>query len=601
MTTVPFTFEIGLMLALIGAALILFVLERFPIEVTAMSLLAVLVLIGFLEIDQALAGLSNKAVITVGALLVLSHALVKTGLLEIAADYLSEKAADNKWLGISIFLTVAAVLSGFLNNTAVVAIFIPLAVSLCRRFEISPSKVLMPLSYLSILGGTLTLIGTSTNLLVSAIAEDAGQPPLSMFEFTHLGAIFLILGILYVLIFAPRLLPDRVGVASLTGKYEMKPFLTELRVNPESEMVGKTVEELKLSETYGVTVLSIDRQGRRLAENLRREAIRPDDLLIVQGALDDVLQLRNDQNVALISDVKMTDEELSREGQLIVEVLVPPNSSLIGKTLKDVDFRLHYRAFVLAIRRHGETLHARLADIALRASDSMLVTVTSQRLRDLRQSDDLLVISEVDLLLKKRPLWWASLVVIPVIVLLAALGVVDILLGALFGVILLFLLGVIKTQESYRAVDWSVLFMIAAFVPVGDAMVNTGTADYIGQSIVRLGGMFSESMSLYVMLSATYLITMALTQMVSNNAAAIILTPVSISVATTLGVDPRPFIIAICFAGSAGFMTPIGYQTNMMVFGPGNYRFMDYVRYGAPLNIGYWLLASYLIPVLWPF
>lgn len=595
------TLEVLWMLGLVALTLTLFVLEWFPIEVTALALLGILLLTGTMSLDLAISGFSNKAVLTIGSLFVLSHGLFKTGLLEIAADYLGRKVGQRSWLGIGIFLTVASVLSGFLNNTAVVALFIPLAISLCRRFQISPSQVLIPLSYLSILGGMLTLIGTSTNLLVSALGEAAGLAPLGMFEVTRLGILTLAFGLLYVLLLAPRLLPPRVDVSSLTGKYEMKPYLTELRVTSDSALAGKSVQEAQIAERYDVSLLSIIRKGRRLYEDLNREPLQPGDVLIVQGKMDDVVALRNDLKVALLSDIKLSDPELSGEGQIIVEGLVPPNSSLVGRTLKEIDFRRHFGAFVMAIRRHGSTLHSRLARIPLKGSDALLMTLPKARLPELRRSEEILVLSELELSLHRHRFWWVPVVLLPLIVLLAALGVADILQGALLGCILLLILGVVKPQEAYQAIDWPVIFLIAAFVPVGEAMVRTGTAEFLASLLLSLSGGFPEGLRPQATLALIYLLTSLMTQMVSNNAAAIIITPVSLSLAAGLGLDPRPFLIAVCFAASAEFMTPMGYQTNMMVYAPGGYRFLDYTRFGAPLNLGCWLLASTLIPTFWPF
>ncbi len=594
------TFEIVFMLGFIVAALVVFALEIFPIEVTAMGLLGVLVLLGFVTPEEAVAGLSNKAVVTIGALFVLSRALVKTGTLEAGAFWLSRKVGRNRWLGISVFLVVTALLSGFLNNTAVVAVFIPLALNLCRRFEISPSKVLLPLSYVAIIGGMLTVIGTSTNLLVSALAENAGEPPIRMFELTPLSIILLVLGVAYALIVGRQVLPERASASSLATNFNLSSYLVEVQVPRDSRLIGRSCRDVQIRERYDLTVVAILRGRMGITEGVAFEAIQHDDILIIEGNFDDVLRLRNDQKLTMLPGIKVDERNLTPQGQRIGEAIVPVTSRLIGKTLKESDFGHQYNALVLALRRHGETIYSRLADIPLRASDCLLLMTTPERLVELRYSDNLQVVSELDTSLHRERFWWLPLFLLPVIVILAVSGAVQILTSAVLGAILLLLLGVLKNQEAYRSVEWSVLFLIAAFVPVADAMIRTGTADFMAGAIFSLVVSFPPQWHGFVGLSLIYLITAVMTQMVSNNAAAIILTPVALSLATSLSIHPRPLLFSICFAASAAFMTPMSYQTNMMVYGPGGYRFLDYFRFGLPLNIAFWVLATLLVPLIWP-
>lgn len=597
--SVRMTFEILLMLGLIVATLIVFMFEIFPIEVTAMGLLGLLLVLGLISLDQAVLGLSNKAVVTVGCMFVLSHALTKTGLLEVIENNLISRVRQRTWLGVTVVLCSASLLSGFLNNTAMVAIFIPLTMNLCRKFKLSPSKVLIPLSYVSILGGTLTLIGTSTNLLVSSMAEEAGQGAIGMFEFTKLGIVFLATGLAYILIFANRLLPSRAVVSSLTRKYHLGSYLTELRLVRDSKLVGKTCREVGVNQNYDIIVLAILRGTHRFTEKLRDMRLEAQDILIVRGQLENIMRLRKDQEVALLTDIKLNEEELSAGGQTIAEALVSQTSPLVGKTLKEIDFRRHYGAFVLAIRRHRETLRAKIAHIPLKFADTLLIMAPGDRLAELRRSEDVVILSEVDLVLKKERFWWVVIVLIPVIIILSAAGLLDITKGAVLATTLLLLIGAIKPTEAYRSVDWSVVFLIAAFVPVGRAMVETGTAQFLGERLLQLRELFPAALAVQVAVSLTYLTTSMLTQMISNNATAIIMVPVSLSMASAMQMDPRPLLIAVCFAASAEFMTPMGYQTNMMVYGPGSYRFLDYTRFGAPLNLTFWALATFLIPIFW--
>ena len=589
------------MLALIVVALILFVLELFPIEVTAMLMLAVLLAFGIVSVDEAILGLSNKAVVTVGAMLVLGHALVKTGVLAAAADRLANATGSRAWLAMGLVLVVASVLSGFLSNTAVVAIFIPLLIDLCRRFHLSPSKFMLPLSYVSIAGGTLTVIGTSTNLLVSAIAEENGLEPFGMFEFSSLGIVLMFAGLVYVLVASPYLLPTRSTPEALTRQYEMRHYLTEVQVSATSELVGNTIEESAINREYDITVIAVHRGVDHVTENLRHLRIREEDVLVVRGSADGLTRFTSTKGIAPLSDARLSDAQIFEEGQFLVEAIVGRNSRLIGRTLEEIDFRQRIGAFVLAIRRGGEILHDKIARTRLQFADDLLLVAPEDRLARLRHTEDLIITSRVEFSTTLGGTNWAILVILPTVVILAALGVADILKGAIVGCILLLALRAMRPNEAYRAVDWSVLFLIAAFVPVGTAMQTTGTAAFLAQGILRVQSINPDVFTPLVILSVLYLLTSLLTQTISNNATAILMAPIAIQLAIELGVDARPFLIAVTFAASAGLMTPYGYQTNLMVMGPGGYRFMDFVRFGGPLTIVFWVLASLLIPTIWSF
>jgi di/tricarboxylate transporter len=596
------TIEILFMLLLMSVALVAFVKEIFPIEVTALGLLAVLLATGIIDIDTALAGFSSKAVVAIGSLFVLSRALIKTGLLETVADWIGNRALNQPKRMVVILLALVAVGSGFLNNTAVVAISIPLMMKICRRIELSPSKVLIPVSYASILGGTLTLIGTSTNLLVSSVVEDAGKPALGVFEFTAMGSVFLAVGLIYLVVASGRLLPARAHTGALTAKYRLGSLLMEVILEEDSGLVGRTLAGSHINEKYGVIALELIRgAGETHVDDVDAMTLRPGDRLIVQGILDDILRLKREQNLALLTDVKLDDAELSEGGQALVEAWVTPRSSMIGRTLKQVDFHYHQGGFVLAISRIGETLRRRISDVVLRFADALLILVPRERIGDLEESGDLVVLSEHEVQLQRGRLWWLVLVVLPLVVVAAATGVADIATGALIGAVILLLSGVMTPAEAYRSVDWSVIFLIAAFVPVGHAFTSTGAADFLAGGVMSVSGWASPNVAPYVVVALLYLVTSILTQLISNSAAVIIATPIALSLGPALGVAWQPFVFAVCFAGSAAFMTPMGYQTNLMVYAAGEYQFMDYTRFGAPLNLVFWLMATLLIPVFWPF
>jgi di/tricarboxylate transporter len=594
--------EIVFMLVLMGLALVAFVREIFPIEVTALGIVAVLLVTGIIGIDTAIAGLSSRAVVTIGSLFVLSRALIKTGLLETVADTISRRARHRPGLMTVVLLVAVAVGSGVLNNTAVVAVSIPLVMKLCRRVDLSPSKALMPISYASIFGGTLTLIGTSTNLLVSEVVVESGRPALGVFAFTPMGSVLLVVGLAYVVLAARPLLPRRAATGALTEKYRVADYLTEVILEEESRLIGTTLTNAHINERYGVTVLEVIRGSAEThVGDVDAMSLRSGDRLIVQGSLEDILRLRREQNLALLPDVKLDDDELAAGGQALVEAWVRPGSSMIGRTLKQLDFHYHLGGFVLAVSRVGETLRTRVSDVVLRFADALLVLVPRDRISDLEETGDLVVLSEHDVHLRRAPYWWLVLLLLPLSVALAAFGVMDIAAATLISSVVLLLFGVLTPVEAYRSVDWSVVFLIAAFVPLGHAVTSTGTAGFLAHNLLAASSWAPSDLAPYVVLSLIYLTTAVLTQLVSNSAAVIIATPIALSLASELGVDWQPLVFAVAFAGSAAFMTPMGYQTNLMVYAAGEYRFLDYVRFGAPLNLLFWLLSTFLIPVFWPF
>ena len=592
--------ETLIFLFIILLALILFIKEVLPIDVTALALLVVLLFSGFLTLDEAISGFSNKAVLTVALMFILSSSLVKTGFVEVMAEKLSI-LGGNKWVSISLFLITTSFVSAFINNTAAVAIFIPLALNLSSRFQISPSKLLIPLSYAGIYGGTMTLIGTSTNLLVSSMAEQYGIIPFTMFEFLKLGAVFFVVGTIYNLIVTPKLLPSRAGISSLTRSYHMSPYLTELKVDEKSPLVGSTLLQRQINLKYDVTVLVIIREKIRYEQNLRNFVLQDGDILLVRGTLDNFMTFRDEEKLLLLTDMKMNQSELAGEENTVVEGLVTQNSQLIGMTLKELDFRKSFSAFVLAVRREGRTLREKIARIRLHFGDTLLIFLPKDRIGNMLNNPDLAILQEHKVQLHKVRFWWLSVAVIPGMMISAALGWIDILQAALLAVVILLIVNSITIQEAYRAVNWSVVILIAAFVPVGIAMERSGTANYLGSFIAQVGHYFSPEIAPQIALSLFFLFAVILTAVLSNNTAAIVLVPVALAVAQSLEVESRGFLFAVCFGASTSFMTPMGYQTNLMVYGPGRYRFIDFLKAGAPLNFIFWILATFLIPVFWPF
>ena len=595
--------EIAIVLGVITLMFILFVMELFPLDVTALSILAVVLVLGYISPEEAISGFANPAVITIALLFVLSHALQKSGILEYMVIRLNKLTERSRFLGLFVFLISVALASAFVNNTAIVAIFIPLTIRLAQKYNLSPSKLLMPLSYIAIIGGTLTLVGTSTNLLVNSIYVNSisSSPPLGMFEFAKFGLVMLVIGMAYLLIAVPFLIPSRTVTSSLTKSYHMGGYLTELKVSAESPLVGRTCKERAVNKNYDITVLDILRDGKLISKNIRDTFIHPEDILFVRGSLENFLRMKEVEKVTMLTDEKLTQDELIHDDNTLVECLITNQTDLVGKSLMEINFRRRFGSFILAIRREGEILRKKIAHVVLQAFDTLLIYGPIEKIKELSDSGDFIVLGEIEATLQKHKYWWVSVAVILGTVILAALGIVPILKGALIGTIFLLVIRVITANEAYQSINWQVIVLIAALIPLGIVIQKSGTAFWIGTVLNDIANAFNPLIRPTIMLSLVYLVTIILTEMTSNAATAIIMTPIAISAAQQMGLDPRTFVFAVCFAASASFITPIGYQTNLMVYGPGGYKFTDYVRVGLPLAIVLWCIATWLIPILWPF
>ena len=595
------TFEIAFVLGLIFLAFILFVTEKFSLDVTALLILTILLLGGFLSIDEAISGFSNPAVITISLLFILSYALQKTRILEYLIVRINQLVSPSKSLGLSVYLLPIALASALMNNTAIVAIFMPVTIRLAHRYHMSPSKLLIPLSYAAIMGGTLTLIGTSTNLLVNSIYIKNSGLALGMFEIAKYGWITLTLGLIYVLTIAPRILPSRTVTSSLTQSYHMAGYLTEMRLSTDSPLVGSTCEERSVSYNYDVIVLDIQRDDRLITYNVGNEKLQAGDILFVKGSVESFLQMKEVEKVSLLTDEKLTQSELEQEDNVLIECMVTDQSDLIGQTIMSSNFRKRFYAFILAIRREGGIIRKKVAHVLIQSYDTLLIYGGKKQLAKLANSSGFILLGEVQEKLVKVKFWWVSILSIIATIILAELVLLPIIKGALLSIVILLILRVITPNEAYQSIHWQVIILIAALIPLGTVIETTGTASFIGGSISQFVKLFSGNLQPYILLGLTYLITMILTEISSNTATAIIMTPIVLSLSANMGIDARPLIFSVCFAASASFSTPIGYQTNLMVYGAGGYKFSDFIKVGLPLSITFWLAAIIFIPMIWPF
>ena len=593
--------DIILLGVIIVIALVLFITEFFPIDVTALVVLGLLLIFGLVTPNESLSGFSNPAVITIGCLFIMSYALQKSHVLEYVIININKILDKSQTLGMVVYLFCIGIASAVVNNTAIVAIFMPITIRLADKYNISPSKVLIPLSYAAILGGTLTLVGTSTNLIVNSILVDSSGISLGMLEFAKFGIIKFVIGLIYIFTIGHKLLPSRVAKSSSITDYSLDGYLTEFKINENSPLCGKTLLDRKINENYDVIVLDVLRGGEIITSNLRSLVLKQEDILFVKGSFDNFQRLKEIEKLSLLIDEKLTQEELEQEDNILAECLITDNSELIGQTLQEANFRRSFGSFVLAIRREGEVIRRKLSQFILKPFDTLLVYGPQDRVNQLASREGFIVLGKVNASLDSHPLWWLSIFTILFAVVMAIFKIIPIVVGVILGVIALLIARVITPNEAYSSVHWQVIIVIAAFLPMGAAMKKTGLDEIISNSIGNIVNLFPVDLIPYFLLAIIYLITMVLTEIASNVATAIIMTPIALTLATQFGFDPRPFIFAVCYAASASFITPIGYQTNLMVFGPGGYRYSDYIKVGLPLGIILWIISVFVIPMIWPF
>ncbi len=584
-------------LALLGVLVVLLVVEKLRADMVAMLGLAALILSGILEPDMALSGFSNPATITVACMFILSAGLQASGLVRVFGDRLLKDGPSSPNMLMLVIGLLIVPISAFINNTAAVAVFMPIALRVCHGNGISPSRILMPLSFFAMLGGTCTLIGTSTNILVSSTAAERGIEPFGMFEFTRLGLLLLAAGAIYLLLFGRKLLPERIPAESLTEGYHLNRYLSEVLLLADSPIAGLTLPEAKLGERFDLEVLGLYRDKRMWGFPGTDLILKEGDILIVKAPAAALVQLRDAMGVAIKHGRHPDDADLRSVDSALLEVVVAPNSALEGRTLKAVDFRHRYGATALAIRRHGEDMRDKIGRVRLRFGDELLIMARRLSLARLREQTDFVVLQELDVAVL-RP-WRAitSLTIVIAVVVSAAMGLYSIAESAVIGSVLMVLSGCLPIRKVYNSVDWKTIFLLAGLIPMGTALEASGAASSAVNGLLAVSGDLGPK----VVLGSFLVLTVVLTGFMSNNATAVLLAPLAITTAQTMGVDPRPFLVALTFGASAAFWTPIGYQTNLLVYGPGGYRFIDYVRLGLPLNVLHCGLATFLIPLLFPF
>ena len=605
------TWEIAFVFAVLAFAVVSFILERNPPDQVAITVLALIIAGGSLPVAQTLPSVkelfvifASPAPVTIAAMFVLSAALEKCGVIEWIASALASLAGLGYRRFLLILMIPVALISAFINNTPVVMVFLPAVLSLSRTLGVPASKMLIPLSYASIFGGTCTLVGTSTNILASSILADAGQAPIGMFEIAWVGLPLLVMGCIYLVTVGHHLLPERETLTSLLSDEERKEFLTEAFVQQESPLVGKSVSQSGLLKGKGVRILELVRENVALPVDPKTTILQAGDRLVLGCRPSGFAHARSIDGLDLSSTLGLGLEAISAHEGSIVEGVIGPRSTLVGQKVEDIAFRQRFRVILMAIHRRGINLREKMDQLELQSGDLLLMMGTDQALEGLRRSDDIFLLDHPPTpsrsSRKKTPIVLAT---VAFVILLAALNIMPIAGTALIGVAVVLATGCLTPKEGYASIEWSILLLIFGMLGLGQAMSSTGAADLLAQSLTKVASFsfIPEDIKPTVVLGVLYLLTMVMTETLSNNATVVLMTPIALSLGPTLGVDPRAFVITACLAASASFSTPIGYQTNTYVYGVAGYKFTDFTRVGLPLNLLCFLLSILIIPRIWSF
>ena len=605
------TWEILFIFILLAYSVFNFVSGTINADLTALSVFGTLLLVSMLFPNSSLPSLeatlgifSHPAPLTIAGMFIVSAALEKTGLIDSITAYFGKltKLSYKKFLFVMIIGVAGA--SAFINNTPIVIVLLPVVLTLAKSMNIASSKLLIPLSYASILGGTCTLIGTSTNLLASGILTESGYKAIGMFELSAIGIPLLLAGTAFLVFFGNRLLPHRETLTAILSEEERKEFMAEVFVRPDSEFCGQKVSECGVTKHRQIRLIEIIRNGVALKGNPKEQVLEAGDRLLL--ACRPTTSILNNEKPALElpEALKQNLEIIASTEGLVIEGIVAPHSQIIGKTIDEVNFRQQFRVVLIAVHRNGVNLRDSLNELRLKEGDTLLLMGSMSAVENLNNSDQIIVLDQQKSRNKMNPVkQLIALTTVVGIVLLAAFDVVPIVATVIFGVSLLLLTRCLKPIDAYKSVEWSILVIIFGMLALGQAMTTTDASGLIANFIANLGSIqfIPSQYQPYILLATIYLITWLFTEFLSNNTAVALMIPIAISLAINIGLDPRPFVIACCIAASASFSTPIGYQTNTYVWGAGGYKYLDFTKIGLPLNLICFLIAIALIPSIWNF
>lgn len=590
--------EIWIVSIILAITLYLLISEKIPIDLIAIGLIVILMLTKLLTPIEAVAGFANPAVLTVGAMFLISQGMIRTGAVGFIGEYVIRYSKGKAGLALLIILTIVAMASAFLNNTPVVVLFIPVVMSMCCKFGLSPSKFLIPLSYASILAGSCTLIGTSTNIIVSDLSAGYGYGALEMFELSKIGVPIAVLGLGFLLMAAFKIMPTTANPTCELESGHRQQYLAEIHIPKGSILIEKNPLSVFQSKYPDVEVLELIRYSHVFYPGRDMVTVLADDLLLVKGSANSIVEILESKIADLPSSEKGLDFGNGEKHPVLVEMIVPPQSDLLGQRLKETNLTRDPDLHAIAIKRSN--LHyteQKLHDISLRIGDILLLWCPPSKLEELRSKRDVIIVEDIHHTIVHRRKVRIAVTIFAGLIFAAATGLADIMVCALTAVFFMAISGCLQLRDAYRSLQPNVLLLIAATIALGQAMQKTGASQVYAQAFLSI---FAKGSPMLV-LAGILVLTSISTHLLSNNATAILLLPMAISTAVKLGVDPKPFIIAVCLGASACFATPIGYQTNLLVYGPGGYRFEDYFRLGIPLNLLVIILGTFLIPVFWSF
>ena len=588
-----------LVLAILLIAIFLFASEKLRADVVALLLLLTLIITELVTIDEAFQGFASPAVVTVWAVFIISGSLQRSGVADVIARQLLRWAGNNETRLLLFLMIGAGFMSAFMNNIGAVAILMPAVIGIGRRLKISSSKLLMPLAFAALLGGNMTLIGTPPNILAASIMQDYGIEPFSFFDFMPTGLLVLGAGVLYMILVGRRLIPDRLPPGSLSQEYHVRDFVTEVQITAESQLIGKTIKETDLGSEYDLNVVYVNPHQSELVSPTNDYKLKEQDILLLEGKPESIVRAAESYGFLPTADFSPGDWSVGAESDdfHLAEITLAPNSTLAEQTLREINFRDRYGLSVLAVRHNGIDQVSRLGNFSVRFGDSLFVQGPLENFERLLNDNNLLVLERPSIERRRtHKIPFASVVLLAVLV-SAALGLLPVAALMLAGALLMVLGGVLKMDEAYRAIDWKAVFLIAGMLPLGTAMEKSGTAQLMADQLV----VFSGGMGSVAVLMTIFLLTALLTEVISNAAAAVLIVPIAIDVAVSLGLQAQPFVMATVIAASTSFLMPIGHQVNIIIFGAGGYKFFDYARVGVGLNLILLLVTAVFVPLIWPF
>ena len=588
--------EITLTLLILAIAIILFATEWIRMDLVSLMVLLAVALTGLVTPEEAFSGFSNPAVITVAAMFILGAGISHTGSISTLGEHLIRMTGHNQALMIAAIMATVAFFSAFINNIGATAVLMPVVITMARRTKIPASKLLIPLAFGSLLGGVCTLIGTPPNILINSLMQEYTGEGFSMFDFTPLGITLLACGISYMALYGHKLLPNRKS-GTLTEAYQVKEYITEVAILEGSPLHGKTISQSMLERELNMKVRALLRDRRKFPQPKRNRKLYAGDILFLEGDPQGILKIRKEKGLAVVPERDNPLPGTPGKEIVVVEASLTPTSDMVGKTLRQERFADTHGLTVLAIWRSGAPVVRKVDHVILRFGDVLLLQGSEEKVRHLALGHGFLVLGGVEPVSyrpRRAPLAIATL---GGVILLSASGTVPIVIAATLGALIMILTRCLTVKEAYDSIDWPIILLIAGTLPLGHAMQNSGAAKLLADMIIGGVGSFGP----WVVLGAVFLITFCLTEVMSHAAAAVLVAPIAYNTAVDLAVSPKPFFMAVAVAASMCFMTPISHQSNALVMGPGGYKFFDYARVGAPLNLMVWVIATLVIPLLFPF